>query len=308
MSKEKLSNRLLRRALRLTVAAVGRVPLGRLRALARLFGRAWYVLDGMHRNIARSNLALAFGGARPPEWIEAKARLCFQHIAQVFVELVWAMSRTDEELHRMVEFVGLENYQKAISKGKGVIFITPHLGNWELASPSFAMKHNAPMHVVVRRLDKGVLDELVTRFRERGGNVVVPKRRAMRPLMAALKRNGRVGVLLDQNVDWYDGVWVPFFGVPACTNKGVTLLALKTGVPVLPSGNFRLPDGRFLVFFLPEVPPVITGDRTVDLEKTTERYNRVLEKVISIRPEQWFWVHRRWKTRPYRFWPRELNR
>lgn len=307
MSKIPLTERLVYRAVLLVVRGLGKVPLPMLRRLGRLAGRLLYVLDSKHRRIAKQNLTRAFGREKGPGWIETKARLCFMHIAQVFVELVWAMPRTDEELRQMVEFVGLENYERAISMGKGVIFMTLHQGNWELVSPSFAIKHKAPLHVVVRRLDKNILDGLITRFRARGGNVVVPKQRAMRTLMAALKNNGRLVILLDQNVDWYDGVWAPFFGTPACTNKGLALLALKTGVPVLPATNFRLPDGRFMTFILPEVSPVRTGDRTGDIEETTAKYNKILEKMISICPEQWFWVHQRWKTRPYRFWPRELN-
>jgi KDO2-lipid IV(A) lauroyltransferase len=229
------------------------------------------------------------------------------HVAQVFLEFAWAITQPDDRLTGLMDYTGMEHYHEAIAKGRGVVFLTLHQGNWELMPPVWGLRYGIPLHVVVRRMDRNILEEMATRFRTRGGNVMVPKQRAMRALLKAIRNNQRIGILLDQNVDWYDGVWADFFGSPACTNKGLALLALKTGVPVLPATNFRLPSGRFMTYIFPEVPPVITGDRTRDIEATTARYNKILEKMISICPEQWFWVHQRWKTRPYRFWPRELN-
>jgi len=113
-----------------------------------------------------------------------------------------------------------------------------------------------------------------------------------------------VGILLDQNVDWYDGVFVDYFGRPACTNKGLALLALKTGAPVIPV--FLIRDGKRFIFHCePEVPLVRTGDKIKDIEVNTERFTKIIESFVSRYPEQWFWLHQRWKTRPYHPWPKD---
>jgi Kdo2-lipid IVA lauroyltransferase/acyltransferase len=113
-----------------------------------------------------------------------------------------------------------------------------------------------------------------------------------------------VALLVDQNVDWYDGVFVPFFGDIACTNKALAVLALRTGAPVIPIYNFRRPDGGYQVVFQPEVELIRTGGTTSDIEENTALFNRIIERYVRRHPEQWFWMHQRWKTRPWQPWPR----
>jgi KDO2-lipid IV(A) lauroyltransferase len=125
--------------------------------------------------------------------------------------------------------------------------------------------------------------------------------------LRSLKQGNFIGILLDQNVDWYDGEWVDFFGRPACTNKGLALLAMKTKAPVIPVWSWRRDDGNFELHIGQEVPLIDTGDKAQDVWDNTQAYTKVLEDIIRKRPEQWFWLHQRWKTKPYHLWPRERN-
>ena len=120
----------------------------------------------------------------------------------------------------------------------------------------------------------------------------------MRPMLRALKQNGILGILIDQNVDWYEGVFVDYFGRPACTTDGLALLALHTEAPVLPGYMVRLPDGRYRLVFGPEVEVIRTGDRDADILANTQRFTKVIEQIVRRYPDQWLWVHQRWKTQP----------
>jgi len=155
-----------------------------------------------------------------------------------------------------------------------------------------------------RPLDFEPLDRFMTDVRTRFGLKLIPAKRAMRKLLGALKKGEGVSILLDQNVDWYDGVFVEFFGRWTCTSSGLALLALKTGVPVVPLFISR--HGKhFKVEFGREIPLIKTGDKTKDVEENTQQYNRILEEAIRKYPEQWLWVHNRWQTKTALPWPRE---
>ena len=118
-------------------------------------------------------------------------------------------------------------------------------------------------------------------------------------ILRLLRQGELVGVLLDQNVSWQEGVFVNFFGEPACTNTGLALLALKTGASVLPVFNFRQADGRYRAVIGPEIPVIRTGDKDTDVEKNTELFTSVIERYVREYPDHWFWLHQRWKTRPW---------
>jgi len=154
-----------------------------------------------------------------------------------------------------------------------------------------------PMSAIYRPLEFKPLDRFFIDLRGRYGGKLHAKKNAMRPILKDLRNRELIGILLDQNTNRNAGVFVDFFGQPACTNKGLALLALGTGSPVIPLFLMREED-RFRVEFGPAFPLVRTGDKAKDIEVSTRQYNRVLEDVIRRYPEQWFWVHRRWKTRP----------
>ena len=181
-----------------------------------------------------------------------------------------------------------------------------HFGNWELMSLGCSYRY-PPFNVVVRPLDNPQLNVLVNKLRTSGGNRFIPKKGSVREVLRLLHRREIVALLIDQNVDWYDGVFVPFFKDIACTNKALAVLALRTGAPVVPIHNVRRPDGRYEVIIGPEVPLIRTGDSISDTEENMARFNRIIEDYVRRDPDHWFWVHRRWKTRPFQPWPRRIE-
>ena len=211
---------------------------------------------------------------------------------------------TAENVDRFATFAGVEHFQAALSKGKGILFMASHFGNWELMALAFSLKYH-PAYLVVRPLDNPFLDRLISSIRCKGGNCLIGKRGSVRAVLRLLKQREIVALLIDQNVDWYEGVFVPFFKDIACTTKMLAVVALRTGAPVVPVYNIRLADGRYKVVFEPEVSLVMTGDKTKDAEENTALFNRIIEAYVRRQPEQWFWMHQRWKTRPYQPWPRE---
>jgi KDO2-lipid IV(A) lauroyltransferase len=196
-----------------------------------------------------------------------------------------------------VKVEGVEHLNSAMARGRGVLILTAHFGNWELLAASHVLTA-FPLSVVARPLDHPALDRLVARFRARSRAELINKHRALSEILSALRRQRMVGILLDQNASRREGVFVPFFGIPASTSKGLALLALKTGAPVVPIFIRREPDGRHRVIVDPAVPLSPTGDRDRDLVEATAAFTRIIEANVRQWPEQWLWIHRRWKTRP----------
>jgi KDO2-lipid IV(A) lauroyltransferase len=265
-------------------------------------GRIWYAFDRRHRNIALRNLKTAFGGEKSPGEIQYLAKLVFNNLAQIVFEIGWSFKVEKKDLPTFFSYRGMENLRKAHQRRKGVLLLTGHLGNWELMTVAAAIS-DFPVHVLYRPLDVEGLDLFFYEYRTRFGVNMLSHVRSMRKILQILKRGECIAILIDQNVDWYEGVFVELFGKRACTNVGPALIALGTGASVIPV--FLLRDGsRFVIEFGEEIEAVRTGDKRKDIEETTRQYNRALESYIRRFPEQWFWIHQRWKTRPYQPWPR----
>jgi KDO2-lipid IV(A) lauroyltransferase len=141
------------------------------------------------------------------------------------------------------------------------------------------------------------MDKVLTEIRSRTGNVVLNKDKSAVAVMELLQKNQIVGVLLDQNSSWYEGVYVPFFGRVACTNKGLAMFALRYGATVVPVFNIRMKDGRYRIIFRPPVDMVRTGNISRDIVETTALYNRIIESHIKMAPDNWLWIHRRWRIK-----------
>ncbi len=280
---------------------IGHIPAPIAGSLAKSAAGLWFRIDKKHRAIAIQNLTRAFGQEKSPDQIRELAVQSFVNIMRIPFEIGWSIRLTLPELHRHAEIHGLENVQAALAKGKGVLALTAHLGNWELL-PSVAPMAGFSADILYRPLDFPPLDAFFLRLRTRFGAGLIPNAHAMRKILRQLKDGHVVAMLMDQNVDWYEGVFVEFFNHRACTNKGFALLALKTRAPVVPTFMVRN-QSRFIIEFRPEVELIQTGDRTHDIEANTLRYNQAIEAVIRRYPDQWFWVHRRWKTRPFCLWP-----
>ncbi|MCX5910282.1 MAG: hypothetical protein NTY64_24685, partial [Deltaproteobacteria bacterium] len=233
---------------RLILSAINLVPLRmRIRLFERM-GLLIYTLDGKHRRIALRNLTLAFPNT-DAEKLAVIARAVFRNLGRVMAEFTFIPRFNKQNLERYVSIEGIENFNQARQKGKGILFLTAHFGNWEWMAASFPL------------LPTG----LVERLRTWTGNKTVSKQKSMGRLLRLLKRGESLGILLDQNVAWQEGIFVNYFGELACTNIGLALLALKTGAPVLPAFNIRQPDGRYRIVIEPELALIQTGDKDLDV-------------------------------------------
>ena len=279
------------------------MPLKVARAIGRFLGRIFRSLDKKHRRIVRDNLTRAFP-EKDAAWIEKTGKACFEHLGQVIMEIPYLLRWPHDRLLDHLRMHGVHHIYDALKKNKGLLTLTGHIGNWEWVGALMSV-FAQPGCVVARPIDFAPADRLVNYWRQKGGNEVVPKARSARRLLKELRVNGLAGILLDQNVDWYDGEWVDFFGRPACTNKGLALLAMAKKTPVVPVFLQRSNDGCFDLYVEPEVELVDTGDKLQDIWDNTQNYTKALERAIRRKPEQWFWLHQRWKTKPYHPWPRE---
>ncbi|MFO7932249.1 MAG: lysophospholipid acyltransferase family protein [Desulfosalsimonas sp.] len=279
---------------------LGMVPRKTADRLAGVLGRIWFAADRRHRDVAIENLTRAFGCEMTQAQIRALARRIFCSLMKIVFETGWAMHIKKSDIRRHFRFTGMQNLHAAMQEKKGVLVLTAHLGNWELLITA-AGKLGLPISAIYRPLEFEPLDRFFTQLRSSSGASLFPKKMAMRKVLRSLAENKLVGILLDQNTGASKGVFADFFGEPAGTNKGMALLARATGTPVVPMFLVR-ENGFFRVICGPRLPNIKTRDKTKDIEAATILYNRVIEDMIRRYPEQWFWVHRRWKSRPYKRW------
>ena len=256
--------------------------------------RLFYHLVPRQRLIAAYNLRRAFPEKKDDQ-IVAIAKGAYRNLGIVAAEFFSLPRLTKDNIGKLVEVEGLENCTQALAKGRGVLMFGSHFGNWELEAVAASLLIK-PLVVIYRPLDSAVLDALVLRVRSATGNPPLAKDRAMRSMLRSLKHNEMLGILIDQNVAWYEGVFVDYFGRPACTTDGLALLALHTGAPVLPAYMARRPDGRYRFVIGPEVEIINTGDREADVLANTQRFTKIIEETVRLYPDQWLWVHQRWKT------------
>jgi KDO2-lipid IV(A) lauroyltransferase len=276
-----------------------------LRALPRRMARAAgaaiaaiaFVSMGRLRRVGRRNLEMAFP-ARPAAEREAILRQEYRHLGWLLGEFCQMSTYTQEYASRFIRYQGLEHYLGARDRGKGVFVLTGHLGAWELSSFYHSLA-GYPMGMVIRRLDNPLVDRLVNRIRCQHGNRVLHKDDFARGLIGAMRAGETVGILMDTNMTPPQGLFVPFFGVEACTASGLARVALKTGAAVLP--GFLLweeQERQYVLRFGPELELADSGDSEADAASNTALFTAVIEETIREYPSQWLWMHRRWKTRP----------
>ena len=239
------------------------------------------------RRIAVRNLEMA--GYSDPQPI---ADGVFRSIGRILKSFGEFPKITRENVHEWIRYDGLENFTAAMAKGRGVLVATAHLGNWELSAFTHALM-TGPMNIVVRPLDNPKIDAFVERYRGLSGNPIIRKKEAARGILRALRAGEAVGILIDQNATLEEGTFIEFFGVKACAGTAFAGFARHSGAAVVP--GFALwseAERKYVLRFYPEVP--MTGE----IQGDTQRVHAVLEGVIREYPDQWLWIHRRWKSRP----------
>ncbi len=276
---------------------IGALP----RPLARAAGitLAWivYALHVRLRRVGVRNLQLAL----PEKTRRERSKILrgvFTSFGRQAAEVCLFPKYTRENVSKVVVYDGFENFERALARGKGVLFLTAHLGGWELSA--FAHSLNGyPLHVVMRPLDNVYLDRLTRQYRTMHGNIMVEKDDFVRGLLSAMKNGQTAGILMDTNMTPPQGVFVKFFGIPACTASGLARIALRTDAAVVP--GFTIWDsalGKYRLRFDPALPLVRTGDNEADAVTNTATFTSIIEQYVRKYPDQWLWVHRRWKTRP----------
>jgi KDO2-lipid IV(A) lauroyltransferase len=276
---------------------LGTLPRGVARRFAATVARLLYAALPRLQRTAEFNLRVAF-----PEWDYARRqaviRSMVRNLGWMAAEFARFPRYTRGNIEEVVVLDGHENFLNGQRRGKGVLYLTGHIGAWELSSFAHAL-YGFPLHYMARPLDNARIDDLVNRFRCLSGNHPIFKNESARVLLKILKGAGTVGILADQNTMPEEGVFVDFFGKSACMTTGIARVALHTDAAVVP-GYAYWDDaiGKYRLRFEPAVELVRTGDTERDVFVNTQNFAKVIEEIIRRHPEQWVWVHARWKTRP----------
>ena len=281
----------------LFVRAVGMLPRPLAHGAGVLVGGMVYYLHPRLRRAGLRNLELAFPKSSPSERRKI-LRGVYVSLGRLLGEVCLFPAYTRTNASEIAVYQGFENFEAAEKRGKGVLLLTAHLGGWEVGS-FFHSLEGHPMQIVVRPLDNPYVDALVTYYRGLHGNTMIGKQEFARGLLAAMRSNQTVGILMDTNMTPPQGVFVDFFGLRACTASGLARIALHTDAAVVPAFTIWDPVLRkYRVEFDRAVELVRTGNEEADAVANTAKFTRVIEDYIRRYPDQWLWVHRRWKTRP----------
>ena len=286
------------RIITISFKILGCLPLAYLRQLGRLIGRLLFLIDKKHRTITMENLTYAFGRDKGAVEIRNIACKVFENLIQIPFEMTLIPRLQRKDMGSLIKVEGLHHLDTAHQKGRGVLVLTAHIGNWELI-PAVVSLLEYPISIVARPLDLKPLDTFVSKLRTWHGGKIIPKKFSMRTVLKSLQQGDLVGVLLDQNANRRDGVFVDYFGRPTSTTKGFTFLAMKTKAPIVPVFLVRT-NAHYKMWSMPEVPLTESGDRTKDIRVNTQVCTKIIESAVRQYPAQWFWVHRRWRTRPCR--------
>ncbi len=259
----------------------------------RRLGRLYRAIDRKRRDLAEENLSRAFPDKRPEE-IEALSIAVFEHFGGVAADVLHTFGSSPEALDARVSVSGEERIRAGLASGRGLFLLTAHLGNWEYSALATAAA-GFPCTVIARPLDNPLLERLLKSFRERSGNSVVYKTDAAREMLRVLRRGGIVGILADQHARTSDGVVVPFFGRPAATTSIVARLADRTEALIVPAVCARTAPARYHLSFEPGIDVRSLSPAEREPEPLTARLTLEVERLVRRTPEQWLWLHNRWR-------------
>jgi Kdo2-lipid IVA lauroyltransferase/acyltransferase len=281
----------------LVVKTIGSLPRPLARAAGIGIAQAVYLLHARLHEVGMRNLAIAFPNKTRAEHRQI-LRGEFTSLGRQFAEVCLFPRYTRENIAKVVVYEGFENYERAYALGRGVLFLTAHLGGWELSAFAHSL-YGHPLQIVMRPLDNPFLDALLQGYRTMHGNRTVDKDDFVRGLLSAMKAGQTVGILMDTNMTPPQGIFVPFFGIPACTASGLARIALRTDAAVVP--GFTTWDSgqqKYVLHFDPALDLIRSGNDDADVVANTVLFTKVIEDYVRRYPDQWLWVHRRWKTRP----------
>ncbi|HHZ92717.1 TPA: hypothetical protein EYN98_30140 [Candidatus Poribacteria bacterium] len=266
-------------------------------ALGVWIGNLSYIVLKRRRRIAISNLKIAFAKKFSDQEIQRICRKSFQGLGKNLAEFLQFPQLTTENIWELVNVEGKENLDIALSQGKGAIIFVPHFGNWELTGLITGVLIPNRIKAIVFELRNKRLNQLVWKYRQHLSAELIPKKRAIRRIILALQQNCAIGFFADQDAG-DSGVFVDFFGKPASAVRSPMILALKTGAPILFSVCIRQPNNQHLVKIYEPFYIEISKNLEHDVQYNTERLLKILEREIRKYPDQWLWLHNRWKTQP----------
>ncbi len=293
-AKDKIAYQLIKQVLFL----FGMLPRGVLHFFSDMLGLVWYKIDKRHRTVALENIQTAYPGKFSPFEAEMLVKTIFKNIAGIPLEAIWSYGKSWEALAPYFSVKGRKHFENAKKKARGVILLTCHLGNFELLPAAQQAAGIKNLHAIYRKFDFLPLERLMLEIRQRFGTVMIPTGGAARKIDTILHHGGVVATLFDQNAGWYNGVVTDFFGRPACSKNSLAKLVLKSNASVVPIFMVKK-NGRYVVEFLPEIFLQRTGCPIKDIEINTQNYVTAVESMVRKCPEQYFWVHNRWKTKPF---------
>jgi Kdo2-lipid IVA lauroyltransferase/acyltransferase len=277
--------------------SLGLLPRPAARFVGASFAAAAYAVRTPLRRAAMFNLRLAF-----PDWTDAQRKRAIHGMIRQIGWMAGEFSQfpkyTRERIEKIVVVDGFENFDAGRRRGKGVLFLTGHMSAWELAPFAQAL-YGYPLHFLVRPIANRRVDALINDYRCRAGNRPIEKNRSARAILKVLGDGGTVGVLADHNTDIEESVFVDFFGVSASTTSGLARIALRMDAAVVPGFlSWDAARRKYRLRFEPAVELARTANEEADVVENTARFTRVIEDFVRAHPDQWLWVHRRWKTRP----------
>jgi len=264
-----------------------------------LAGRILFHVLPFRRSVIMDNLRRVYGATQSEDEMVALAQAHYGHLWRLAGEFLRFRWMSQARKQALVRIENLDALTTAYEQGKGVLLLTGHFGNWEVATVAGIggfPQMRGRFHFVRRALKPDWLDRLVTRRFVRAGFGVLPKRGSLDAMLDRLAHGDMIVFAFDQHASPPDGIAVDFFGTPAWTFKSLAIIALATGAPVVPATSWREADGRHVLRFEAPIPPVEDASTNEAIRLTTRAYNAALERLVLRRPEQWYWVHRRWKT------------